>query len=240
MAKRGHRDGHVLDDVSRQENDPVGGQLREQAVESQAFLGIEPGGGLVDDDQSRVAGDCLGDSQPLAHSPRVGLDLAPGRERQVHPFQQFVAQHTHASRRTDAFEPQEVFEHLRAGQVREETEVLRQIAQPAPDPLRLLEHRLAVERCRARARLEQAGQNAHQGRLARPVGAQQSKHPVGHIQVDPGQCRHRPGINLHQVAYDQHHFPFCADPIGIADPHPSKMRRRAIRHWKARYDWHIL
>ena len=63
------QDGHVLDDVGRQENDPVGGQLGEQAVESQAFLGIEPGRRLVDDDQSRVAGNRLGDPQALRIPP---------------------------------------------------------------------------------------------------------------------------------------------------------------------------
>ncbi len=71
---------HVLDDVGREQDDPLFGQLREQAVESQPLLGIEAGGGLVHDDQPRVAGDGLGDAQPLAHAPRIGLHLAAGRE----------------------------------------------------------------------------------------------------------------------------------------------------------------
>ena len=68
-GEAGAQDGHVLDDVGRQEHDPVGGQLREQAVKPQAFLGVEPGGRLVDDDQPRVAGNRLRDPQPLRAFP---------------------------------------------------------------------------------------------------------------------------------------------------------------------------
>ena len=55
-------------------------QLGEQVVEAQALLGIEPGGGLVDDDEPRIAGDRLGDAEPLAHAARVALDRALRRE----------------------------------------------------------------------------------------------------------------------------------------------------------------
>ena len=60
---------------------------------------------------------------------------------------------------------------------------------------------------RAGAGLEQARQDAHQRRLAGAVRAQQPKHTVGHLQINPRQCRHRTGINLDQIAYDQHGFP---------------------------------
>ncbi len=78
---------HVLDDMGGQHHDPILGQLGEQPVESQALLGIEPGRRLVDDDQPRIAGDGLGDPQPLAHPSRIGLDLAPRCEGEVNPFE---------------------------------------------------------------------------------------------------------------------------------------------------------
>ena len=72
----GAEHGHVLDDVGREQDDPLLGQLGEQPVEPQPLLGVEAGGGLVDDDQPGIAGDGLRDSQPLPHASRVGLDLA--------------------------------------------------------------------------------------------------------------------------------------------------------------------
>ena len=60
-GEAGAKRGHILDDMSGQDDDPILGELRKQPVEPQAFLGIEPGRRLVDDDQPRIAGDRLGD-----------------------------------------------------------------------------------------------------------------------------------------------------------------------------------
>ena len=62
----------------------------EQVVEAQALLGIEAGGGLVDDDEARIAGDRLRDAEALAHAARVALHRALGGEGEVHALEQLA------------------------------------------------------------------------------------------------------------------------------------------------------
>ena len=60
--------GDVLDDVRRQDHDHVLADLGQQVEEAVALLGVEAGGGLVDDDQLRLAEQRLRDAEALAHA----------------------------------------------------------------------------------------------------------------------------------------------------------------------------
>ena len=66
---------HVLDDVRREDHDGVLADLAEQVQEAHALGGIEAGGGLVDDDQRRVAEQRDGDAEALAHAAGVAAEL---------------------------------------------------------------------------------------------------------------------------------------------------------------------
>ncbi len=53
-------------------------ELGEQVAEAHALLGVEPHGGLVDDEQLGVAEQRLGDADALAHAAREAAE-APVR-----------------------------------------------------------------------------------------------------------------------------------------------------------------
>ena len=59
---------HILHDVRGENDDAVLRQLREEPVEAQALLGVQPRRGLIHNDEPEVPGDGLGQPQPLAHA----------------------------------------------------------------------------------------------------------------------------------------------------------------------------
>ena len=95
-----------------------------------------------------------------------------------------------------------------AGQVREEAEVLWEVSQPTPDRLGPIEYRLPVKRGFTRCGLEQPGEDPHQSRLARAVGAKESEHPVGNVEINTLKCGNRIRVDLHEVSNGQHGAPF--------------------------------
>src|SRR5579863_5597697 len=70
----------------------------------------------------------------------------------------------------------------------------------------MCQHFLSVESDLPGGWLQESGQNAHQGRLARPVGPQEAEHAVGQIETDALQRGDGAGIDLHQIANQQHDF----------------------------------
>ncbi len=195
----------VLDDVGRQQHDPVGGELGQQTIETQALLRIETGGRLIHDDETRIAGDRLGDSEPLQHAPGVPLDLATGGVGKIDPFQQLPGQlPAGLPFRLDALEPQQVIQHLLAGELRVHSELLRQVAELLPHLGRLLDDVDAVQPDAARGRLQQPGDDPHQRRLPRPVGAEKTEHALAHIEVDALQRGDRAGIDFDEILNAQH------------------------------------
>jgi hypothetical protein len=57
--------------VRRQDHDAVLAELREQVEKANTLGGIETGGGLVHDDERRVAEQCDRNAEALAHAAGV-------------------------------------------------------------------------------------------------------------------------------------------------------------------------
>jgi hypothetical protein len=169
--------------------------------------GIQACGRLVDDHQSRVARDRLRDAQALAHAARVRAHLALGGVGQVDAFEQLGHQRLAALRRIDALQAEQEVQHLRAAERGVEPEVLRQVAQPRPDGTRVLHDVDAVERDAAAGRLEQAGEDVHQRRLAGSVGAEQAEEALRDLERDALERSDGTGVDLDEVLDSQHGVP---------------------------------
>src|SRR4030095_16265034 len=91
-----------------------------------------------------------------------------------------------------------------AREVRIEAELLRQIAELAPDELRILERVGAVERDLTGGRLEQAGDDAHERRLARAVRTEESEHSGRHGEAHALERGDGSGVDLDEIAKDEH------------------------------------
>src|SRR6185369_15492414 len=101
-------------------------------------------------------------------------------------------------------EIEQMGEHLLAGELGVEAEVLRQVAEPAAQRLRVGQDVRAVQLDAARGRLEEAGEDPHEGGLAGAVGSEQAEHPGRDVEIDSLQGRHRARVDFHQVADGQH------------------------------------
>jgi hypothetical protein len=74
----------VLHDVRGEDDDAVLADLAQQVEEAHALGRVEPRGGLVDDDELRVAEQRDGDAEALAHAARVAAE--PLLRRTSHRF----------------------------------------------------------------------------------------------------------------------------------------------------------
>ena len=75
--------GDVLDDVGREDHDHLLADLGQQVVEAVALAGVEAGGGLVHDQQLRIADQGLGDAEALAHAAREARQRLPAHVVEV-------------------------------------------------------------------------------------------------------------------------------------------------------------
>ena len=69
--------------MRRQQHQPLAGELGQQVAKAQALGGVEPDGGLVDDQQLRIAQQRLRDAHALAHAARVAGQRAVGDVEQA-------------------------------------------------------------------------------------------------------------------------------------------------------------
>src|SRR5690606_10472696 len=180
-----HRD--VLDDVRREQHDPALGEPRQQIAEADALARIETDRRLVDDDDRRMAqqGPCDGD--PLPHAARVAADLLVLALVESDLGEQRVDALAALAPVADLVQQREIVEVLARGQMIRQTELLRKIADPAADvaadpPLR---HAAVVDR--ARRRIEHAGEQPQQRRLARPVRPEYADHALLRREARRGQ-----------------------------------------------------
>jgi hypothetical protein len=165
LADDGHaraQVGDVLDDMCGQDHHHAFADLGEQVEEAVAFLRIESRGGLVDDHQARIADQRLGNAEALAHAAGVGAELALAHVPQVHLAQQRLDQFAPFALHGDALEHGEVFQHRLGRDLRIHAELLRQIAEQAAGGLLVGEQVHLVELDRARVRILQRGDRAHQ------------------------------------------------------------------------------
>jgi hypothetical protein len=83
------RDGlDVRHDMRRENHDSPVRNLRQEIAEPDALLGIEPHGGLIDDDEPGISEESLGDPDPLPHPAGVTAELAVGGVMEVDQLQQ--------------------------------------------------------------------------------------------------------------------------------------------------------
>ena len=61
---------HIRDDVRREDDDALAGQIGEQVAEAHALLGVKPDGGFIHDQQLRIIEQCLGDARRAVSSRR--------------------------------------------------------------------------------------------------------------------------------------------------------------------------
>ena len=80
----------VLDDMRREQDDRVCCDVSEDTMEPVALGGIEPGGGLVDDDEPRRAEQREGDAESAQHAARVGRDGTLARVAEVDALEQLT------------------------------------------------------------------------------------------------------------------------------------------------------
>jgi hypothetical protein len=161
---RGEDDDHVLAD------------LGEQVVEADALTGIESCGRLVDDDQSRIAEQCLGDAEALAHAARECAEVLFAYVVEIRAAEQCRDGIFPLTAIVNSFEDREVIEQRFRGNARIDAELLRQVTEHAPDVVLLAKHVDVAERDGAGVGFLQRGDGAHQRRLAGAVRAEETEH----------------------------------------------------------------
>ena len=199
-------DGHVAaqvadvgDDVRGENDDDVLADGAEQIVEAHALFGVEAGGGLVDDDEPRIAQQRLRDAEALLHAAGIAAQRLVAMVPQVGLPQQGVDHIAPLLGVLDALQRCEVRQQRFGRDLRIQPELLRQIAEQLADFVFLPQHVDAVEARGAAVGLLQRGQRAHERGLAGAVGAEQSEHALGNGQRDVLQRLRPVGIALGEV-----------------------------------------
>ena len=114
-----------------EQHNAVRPQLRDQLPEADPLLGVQSGGGLVQNQQLGPVEQGLGDSQPLLHAAGVGLDLFAGRLAQPHQLQQLPAPRLRPAP-VQPLQGRQVEEKIQPRKVGVVAEILGQIAQHPP------------------------------------------------------------------------------------------------------------
>src|SRR5215472_3903652 len=94
--------------------------------------------------------------------------------------------------------------HVEGGHFRVHPEFLRQVAEQAPSGILLRDQVEAVKTCRTGIRIEQRGEDLHQGGFARTVGPDESKHPRRYVQRNTAKGANASGISFRQVVNGKH------------------------------------
>ena len=199
-------DGHaraqltdVLHDVRGQDDDAVLAQLAEQVEEAHALGRIQAGGGLVHDQQARIAQQRHRHAETLAHAARIAAELALARLPQVRPAQQRLAGVLALAAVHQPLQDGEVVEQRFRRHPRNQSEVLRQVTKRAPHRIRFSQGIDGAESHRAGIRRLQRGQRAHQRGLARTIGPQQAVHALRDGQADVVEGADAVGVGLGEV-----------------------------------------
>ena len=195
---------HVLDDVGRQDHHHVLADLGQQVEEAVALLRVQARGGLIDDDQARIADQGLGDAEPLAHAAREAGDGLLAHGPQIDLVEQALDDVLALLGAGDPLEHRHVVEHVVGRDARIDAEVLRQVAQGASQQIGRLQHVDIAKADMARGRGLQGGHRPHQGRFSSPVGTQKPVHAARDRQIDLVQGLYAIGVDVGEVLDDQH------------------------------------
>ena len=171
----------------------------EQGAQLEALLGVEPGGGLVEQQQLGLAEQGGRQGDPLPHAARQGPDLL------VHPVGQADGlQHPGALASSPPavgvlLEDRDVVDELEGREGAVELGRLGQVAEPTADLDALVGDRgvAAEQPQRALVGGQHGAEHAEQRGLARPVGPEQADDSVPDLQVDAGR---RPGVRPKRLA----------------------------------------
>ena len=196
--------GHIIDNMGRQDHRLFFADLGQQVVKAIALFRVQPGGGLVDDQQFRIAKQRLGNPEALAHAAGIAGHRLLAVIVQVGLDQQRLHRLAPGLAIVDPLEQRNVVEQILGIDARINAEILRQITQHRPDPVRLGADIDTLEMNRAAIGRLQRGNRAHQRRLAGPVGPQQPEHPGRNGQADIIQRPNVIAVSLAQTFDHQH------------------------------------
>ena len=198
----------VFDEVRAHDHRGRLAQLAQHRPELHPLFGVEPGGGLVQQQQLRVVDDGLGDPHPAQHPTREGAQLGLG------PFPELDPLHggSHCSGYPSGghlLQEREVLDELHDRKPRVIAQVLRQVAQSAADlPTLAVVRRVAAQQLQAsRGRLQHGGHHPQQRSLASPVRAEEPEHPGTDLQVDSGHRLGTAELSRQMVDVDVHDAP---------------------------------
>ncbi len=166
---------HLLQDVGGEDDRLLLAQALDELADLDDLVGVQPGGGLVQDEDLGVVDDGLGQAGALPEALGQGVDAAVHHRLQAAlPDDLADALGLLAARQAPGVGDEvQVLHHV---QVRVQRGVLGQVADRTLDGQRIGEHVAAVERRGAVAGVHEAGEDLHDRRLAGPVGPQQADH----------------------------------------------------------------
>ncbi len=153
------------------------GKLLKQLPEPHPLLRVQPGGGLVGNDDLGVVEQCLGNSQAALHTAGKGFDLFPGLLCQVHLLQKQLDPPVPQGFFHTGKHPQ-IIQGLKDGHGRVQGKFLGQIACDFPD-LSGLRNRDPVYGDLPAFGGKQRAKGFHQSGFPRPVSPQQTEHTLG-------------------------------------------------------------
>jgi hypothetical protein len=162
----------------------VGHELVDDVPQVGAAGGVEAGGRLVQEQHWRAMHQGGGEVEAPPHAAGVGLRRAVGGVGEPEPVEQFGGPPRHLAP-AEVGEPADEAQVLAPGQVLVDGRVLAGEADGGAGRLRMGRDVDAEHLGRAVVGVEDRGQDAHGGGLARTVRAEQPEHGAGrHVEVD--------------------------------------------------------
>ncbi len=187
--------GDLAEQVAGDEHStPASRLIAKQVAQPAHPLRVEPVGGLVEDEDARLAKQGSGQRQALAHSQRVALDPALGGAGQLDHLQHLLDPRVGDPRRCG--EGAEVVAAAAAGVEGGRLQCRADRAQRVAHRHR----RLAVDQGGPAARPQQPEQGPHRRRLPRPVGAEETGDEPGLDREREVVDGHGPPVALGQVS----------------------------------------
>ena len=185
--------GDVRHDVGGKDHDHILADLGEEVQEAVALLRVEAGRGLVDDDEARIAEQSLGHAEALAHAARKARQRLFADAPQIDLMKQGLDRGLALGRAGDALQHRHVIQHVAGGNAGIDSEILREVAERAPELIGMGEDVDVAEADAALGRDLQRRHRAHQGRLARAVRPEEAVHAArngqGHVVQRAGAVR---------------------------------------------------
>ena len=146
--------------------------------------GVESGGGFVEEQHGGFVNERQGQVEATTHSARVRAHATFGGRGQSDAFEQFVASRPAGTLRQSVENGLQIQEFA-AGHEGIDGGILQRHTDGSTNFVRFLHHVESGHVCGTRRGLQQRGEHAHDGALARPVGSEQPEDLAGvHLEVD--------------------------------------------------------